>query len=79
MRKVIVDTDIIIDYLRQPHQVTLFRKLTQDRNLKILLPAVCLTELYSGKSSAESGEERRLQNAVKKTNSIKPILRRSLA
>lgn len=70
MRKVIIDTDIIIDHLRQPHQATLFRKLTQDKNLKILLPAVCLTELHIGKSSAESGEEKRLQNAVKKTKLV---------
>lgn len=70
MKKTVVDTDIIVDYLRQPRKQTLFKKLTQDKNLKILLPAVCLTELYIGKSAAKLKEENRLKRAVKKTKLV---------
>lgn len=67
MKKVVVDTDIVVDYLRQPRKDTLFKKLTQDKTLKIILPAVCLTELYVGRSVARPKEESRLTRAVNKT------------
>lgn len=70
MRKVIVDTDIVIDYLRQPRKKTLFKKLTQDKTLKIIFPAVCLTELYIGKSAAKPKEESRLKRAIDKTEVV---------
>lgn len=70
MKKVVVDTDIIIDHLRQPRKTTLFKKLIQDKNLRILLPAVCLSELYIGKSSAKPKEEVRLKRAVDKTKLV---------
>lgn len=70
MRKVVVDTDIVIDYLRQPRKTTLFKKLTQDKTLKVTLPAVCLTELYIGKSSAKPKEELSLKRAVSKTKLV---------
>lgn len=66
MKKIVVDTNIIIDCLRQPRKETLFKKIVKDKNLRILLPAVCLTELYVGKSAARSKEEARLKRAVSK-------------
>lgn len=68
MKKVVVDTDIIIDYLRQPRKQTLFKKLV--KNFKIILPAVCLTELYTGKSAAKPKEESRLKRTVRKTKLV---------
>lgn len=70
MRKVVVDTDIIIDYLRQPRESTLFKKLIKDKTLRILLPAVCLTELYVGESIANLKEEKRLERVVGKTKLV---------
>lgn len=70
MKKTVVDTDIIVDYLRQPRKRTLFKRLSQDKNLKILLPAVCLTELYIGQSAAKLKEENRLKRTVKKTKLV---------
>ena len=70
MKKIVVDTDIIIDYLRQPRKATLFKKLTQDKTLKIILPAVSLTELYVGKGAAKPKEEARLKRAVGKTKLV---------
>lgn len=70
MKKVVIDTDIVIDYLRQPRKTTLFKKLTQDKTLKVILPAVCLTELYIGKSAAKPKEEKRLKRAISKTNLV---------
>lgn len=70
MKKIVIDTNIIIDYLRQPRKETLFKKITKDKNLRILLPAVCLTELYVGKSAARTKEEARLKRAVSKTKLI---------
>lgn len=70
MKKIVVDTNIIIDYLRQPRKETLFKKIVKDRNLRILLPAVCLTELYVGKSAARPKEEARLRRAINKTKLI---------
>lgn len=67
MKKVVVDTDIIIDHLRQPRKKTLFKKLIKDRTLKVILPAVCLTELYIGKSAARPKEENRLKRVINKT------------
>lgn len=51
MKQLVVDTDIVIDYLRQPRKQTFFKNLLQDKSLKVFLPAICLTELYIGKSS----------------------------
>lgn len=70
MKQVVVDTDILIDYLRQPRKKTLFKKLTQDKTLKVILPSVCLTELYIGKSSAKPKEEARLKRAISKTKLV---------
>lgn len=70
MKKVVVDTDVVIDYLRQPRKETLFKKLFGDKVLQILLPAVCLTELYVGKSVAKPREEARLKRAINKTELV---------
>lgn len=70
MKKVVVDTDIIIDYLRQPRKTTLFKKLAENKDLIILLPAVCLTELYVGKSAANPKEEKRFKRAIGKTKLV---------
>ena len=70
MKRIVIDTDIIIDYLRQPRKKTLFRNLTQSKNLRIFLPAICLTELYVGKSIARPEEERKLKRVVEKTKLI---------
>jgi len=70
MKKIVVDTDVVIDYLRQPRKETLFKKIAKDKNLRILLPAICLTELYVGKSVAEPREESRLRRVVGKTKLI---------
>ena len=70
MKKIVVDTNIIIDCLRQPRKETLFKKIVKDKNLRILLPAVCLTELYVGKSAARPKEEARLKRAVGKTRLV---------
>lgn len=70
MKEVVVDTDIIVDYLRQPRKKTLFKKLTQDKTLKIILPAVCLTELYVGKSAAKPKEENGLKRTIRKTKLV---------
>lgn len=70
MKKIALDTNVVIDYLRQPRKDTLFKKIAKDRNLRMLLPAVCLTELYVGKSAAEHKEEARLKRVVSKTKLI---------
>lgn len=70
MKKIALDTNVVIDYLRQPRKDTLFKKIAKDRNLRILLPTVCLTELYVGKSAAEPKEETRLKRVVSKTKLI---------
>ncbi len=70
MKRIVVDTNVIVDYLRQPRKETLFKKLVKDGNLKILLPAVCLTELYVGKSAIRPKEEARLKRAVGKTKLV---------
>jgi predicted nucleic acid-binding protein len=66
MKKVVVDTDIIIDYLRQPRKDTLLRKLITSKTWQILLPAVCLTELYVGRSVARPKEEARLKRSIRR-------------
>lgn len=68
MNKVVIDTDIIIEYLRQPRKKTLFKKLV--KNFKIILPAVCVTELYIGKSAAKPKQEARLKRAINKTKLV---------
>lgn len=70
MKKVVIDTDIVIDHLRQPDQPTLFSKLAEDKNIKLLLPAISFTELYIGKSVEKKIEERRLLKAISPTELI---------
>ena len=70
MQRVVLDTNILIDFLRQPKKATLFRRLLQKKKLKILLPAVVLTELYVGKSAARASGERRVKNILKKVDLV---------
>ena len=70
MKKIVVDTDVVIDYLRQPRKKTLFKNLTQSKNLKIFLPAICLTELYVGKSITRPKEEKKLKRVIEKVKLV---------
>lgn len=68
--KIVLDTNVIIDFLRQPKKITIFRKLLQEKKFKILFPAVILTELYIGKSSAKASGQKKLREVLRKTEII---------
>lgn len=70
MEKVVLDIDVLIDFLRQPEKIALFKKLVKDKDLEILLPAVVLTELYVGKSAAKAAQRKRLEEIVRKTRLV---------
>ena len=70
VKKVVLDTNILVDFLRQPKKATLFEKLVKEKKLKILLPAVVLTELYVGRSAAKPSQQRRLEEIFKKTELV---------
>lgn len=70
MKKIVLDTDVLIDFLRQPQKLTLFSKLLGDKKLEILLPAVVLTELYIGESAARANQKKRLEAVFRRTKLV---------
>lgn len=70
MQRIVLDTNILIDFLRQPKKATPFRRLLQKEKIKILLPAVVLTELYIGKSAAKVSGEKKLKDILRKTDFV---------
>ncbi|MBM3209045.1 type II toxin-antitoxin system VapC family toxin [Candidatus Shapirobacteria bacterium] len=65
MKKVVLDTNILVDFLRQSPKATVFGKLMRQKDLEIFLPAVVLTELYIGKSAGNPAGEKRLEEALR--------------
>lgn len=70
IQKIVLDTNVVVDFLRQPQRATLFRKLVKDKNLEILLPAVVLTELYIGKSATKVSQRKKLEEIFRKTKLV---------
>ena len=58
MNRILVDTSVVIDYLRQRDKGgSLFESVFIDANYQVVLALVVLTELWSGKSMLEKEEE----------------------
>lgn len=71
MVKVVLDTNILVNHLRQPRKMTVFRKLLlKKQKVEILLPAVVLTELYVGESAAKASAEKKIREILRKTNLV---------
>lgn len=64
MRLVVLDTAIIIDHLRQPEKSCFYEKLAERKGIKLLLPAVVLTELYVGESAAKKSQEEKISQLL---------------
>ncbi len=70
IKNIVLDADVVIDYLRQPQRQTVLRKLLHSNDLQVFLPAVCLTELYVGKSAAKPKEKQNLEQLVERVEII---------
>jgi predicted nucleic acid-binding protein len=70
IKRIVVDTDIIIDHLRQTGSKTPLAYLVKDKNIKLFMAAVSLTELYIGKSAARMQQEKELKQAIAKIQLI---------
>lgn len=70
MKRIVLDTNILIDFLRQPKKSTIFSKLLREKGVKLLLPAVVITELYIGQSSARVSGEKKIKQILRKTELI---------
>ena len=70
MRKVLVDSDVVIDFLRQPKKETLLRALLEDKKKKIFIAAVSITELWKGKSVEKKEKRQRVERFLKKVKLV---------
>lgn len=66
MKKLLVDTDILIDCLRQPRKKTLFKNLISKKKYKISIATVTITELWRGKSIERKKERMKVNRLLKK-------------
>lgn len=62
----VVDTDIVIDYLRQENKKTLLKNLLKQSHIRLLLPAIVLTELWRGKSIKQSQEKQKVEKLLRR-------------
>jgi len=67
--KCIVDTSILIDYLRGGSQWQNFL-LNAPRDTEIYLPTIAILELFTGKSTKNRLEEQRIMEVVKKLQRV---------
>lgn len=66
-RKVLVDTNVIIDHLRtgDRQKITDFRKITQpEENLELIISVVTIHELFEGRSSRKRVEEGKIREVL---------------
>ncbi|OGD54845.1 hypothetical protein A3J78_00830 [Candidatus Beckwithbacteria bacterium RBG_13_35_6] len=70
MKKLVVDTDIIIDYLRQINQETLLKGFLQNKNLKIYIAAIAITELWKGDNITKLQEKNQVEGLLSKLKII---------
>lgn len=65
MRKIVIDTNIIIDYLRIGHQrKTLLEELLEKPKIKAIISVATLQELFVGQSTKKTKEEKRIKKIV---------------
>lgn len=65
MKKVVIDTDIIIDYLRLPEEEKVdFWKILSQPKIKPLISAATLQELFIGQSSKDKKREQKIRKAL---------------
>lgn len=78
MTAVLVDTNIIIDYLRRKDkQNSLFFKVFGQRKNKAIVSATTVTELWAGKSMARKKVFQRVKGIIDKCKIIMPDLETS--
>lgn len=66
MEKILVDTNVIIDYLRQPKIETLLGTLLKDKKKTVFIAAVSITELWKGKSIEKKEKRQRVERFLRK-------------
>ena len=62
--RIVIDTSILVDYLRGgPHWDDFF--ITLEEGVELFLPTIVIYELFSGKSSKNIIQKRRIENFIK--------------
>ena len=70
MKKVVVDTDVLIDYLRQIEKETFFKSLLSNKKLKVLIAAVSITELWKGESIKKKKEKQKVKDLLERVKVV---------
>ena|SRR3989344_6001374 len=65
-RKLVVDTDILIDYLRQSKRPTLLKHLISQKKILLYISAVTVAELWRGRSIEKNTERLKVKRLLKK-------------
>ncbi|MCH7640776.1 type II toxin-antitoxin system VapC family toxin [Patescibacteria group bacterium] len=71
MKKVLLDTDVLIDELRQPEKETIYKTLKAQK-YKLYVCAITVTELWAGESITKP-KGKRLVSKILKEVSIVPL------
>ncbi|KKR72662.1 MAG: PilT protein domain protein [Microgenomates group bacterium GW2011_GWC1_41_8] len=69
-RGLVIDTDIIIDYLRQSKQSTAFKQLLSENDSQPSIASVTITELWRGKSITQLKQRQKVNRLLNKLNII---------
>lgn len=71
MKKVVVDTDIVINYLRQRDKVLVrILALSEKEKLIALVSGVTLAEICAGKEMEDLGKQKRAREVLERFNSV---------